>query len=238
MGAVLQSGKRQCGGLLGGVPPTPPKGVETRTPLSAAAGQVPEGGRRRAEGGRRSEARRRRRRRRPLPLVPAPRRSPPAAGRRRARLFPPPPLPRAAPCASAPSAISVGPQPPFSRRLCGSLAAWLGSCERSFVRFGNGRVCNRAGEKVCVREELDRPSGLSRAGEKPSRGPSQGWAAVTQPPPHRTHPSLCFPRRALVEKMRRKRAWRLGRHWGDGGGEDPGVGAGTGLAAGDGVGTP
>lgn len=136
---------------------------EARPPCSTAAGLGPQGGGRRAEGPRRAAARRkRRRRRRPLPLVPAPRRSPPAAGRRRARLFPPPPLPRAAPCAPTPSAISVGPWPPFSSRLCVSLAAWLGSCERSFVRFGNGRVCNGAGKEVCER------------GFGPSFGPVRG----------------------------------------------------------------
>lgn len=66
-----------------------------------------------------------------------------------------------------------------------------------------------------MRGEWGPPVAPSGVGQKPSGGPSQGWAAVTQPPPHRTHPSLGFPRRALVEKTGRKRTRRLGRHWGD-----------------------
>ena len=119
-----------------------------------------------------------------------------------------------------------------SRWLRGSVLvseALSGSAMDGYV-MGPGRKC--------VRGDLDPPSARFGVGQKPSGGPSQGWAAVTQPPPHRTHPSLRFPRRALVEKMRRKRARRLERHWGDGGGDDPGEGAGTDLAAGDGVGTP
>lgn len=86
----------------------------------------------------------------------------------------------------------------------------------------------------CVRGEWGPPVAPSGVGQKPSGGPSQGWAAVTQPPPHRTHPSLGFPRRALVEKTGRKRTRRLGRHWGD----DPGEAAGLGGAARDAVGAP
>lgn len=88
--------------------------------------------------------------------------------------------------------------------------------------------------KWCVRGEWGPPVAPSGVGQKPSGGPSQGWAAVTQPPPHRTHPSLGFLRRAQVEKTGRKRTCRLGRHWGD----DPGEAAGLGGAARDGVGAP
>lgn len=46
-----------------------------------------------------------------------------------------------------------------------------------------------------MRGERGPPSARPGVRPKPSGGPSQGWAAVTQPPPHRTHPSPGFPRR-------------------------------------------
>ena len=169
----------------------------------------------------RAAARRRRRRLRPLPLFLAPRRSPPAAGRRRARLFPPPPLPRAAPCAPAPSAISVGPWPPFSLRLCVSPAAWLGSCERSFVRFGNGRVGNEAGEEVCGRGVGPAFGPVRGRAETPRRSLPRAGLPLPNPRPIAHTPPWASPWRALVEKTGRKRARGHGRRWGDGGATTP-----------------
>lgn len=164
----------------------------------------------------------------PTPPRPRARRAPPAVGRRRARLFPP----RAAPCAPAPSVISVGPWPPFSRRLCVWLAAWLGSCERSFVRFGNGRVGNRDGEKVCERR-VGPPEARPGVGRRPPpRRPLPGPGCRYPPPPHRTHPSRRFPGGSGGETPE-KGARGLGRHWGTAGG-GPG---GQRAAAGDGAGT-
>lgn len=144
----------------------------------------------------------------PTPPRPRARRAPPAVGRQRARLFPP----RAAPCAPAPSAISVEPWPPFSRRLCVWLAAWLGSCERTFVRFGNGRVGNGAGEEVCVGGRRA-PCGPCRGRAGTPRRPLPESVCRYPPPPHRTHPSCRFPGGSGGENGE-KGARRLGRHGG------------------------
>lgn len=233
-----------------GVPPTPPKKDITdfsdhRAKGSQAAalhscrpgpkGRRAEGGGRRAPGARRRGGSDGGGAHSPSSPRPAARLPQPGAGalgsfrRRRCRA-----LPRAL------RHLRQFPSGPGRHFLAACVSRWLrGSVLVSEALSGSamdGYVMGLA--RRCVRGELDRPSAGSRVGQKPSGGPSQGWAAVTQPPPHRTHPSFRFPRRALVEKMRRKRACRQERHWGDGGGDDPGGGADTGLAAGDGVGTP
>lgn len=232
-----------CGGLRG-APPTPlRKDIRDFSVQNAGSRRAlqQQAGAQRAEGeGRRAPSARRRggsdgggahspSSPRPAALLPQPGAG--ALGSFRHRRC------RALPCALR--HLRQFPSGPGRHFLAACVSRWLrGSVLVSEALSGSamdGYVMGPA--RRCVRGELYGSSAGSGVVQKPSGGPSLGLAAVTQPPPHRTHPSLRFPRRAPVEKMRRKRACRLERHWGDGGGDDLGGGAGTGLTAGDGAGT-
>lgn len=191
-----------AGCRLQAVPLIPPTEGNPGRPASHCSRHVSEGGSTRAGRRRQPTAEA------PTPPVPVPRRSSPAAGRPRARLFPPP---RAAPCAPAPSAISVGPWPPFSRRLCGSLAAWLGSWERSFVRFGNGRVGTGAREEIREGEEAGGAAARVGVGSRsgaPAAPPRPRRRYPTPAPSHTPLPGL--PSAVPATGANRSRGWEAG----------------------------
>lgn len=181
----------------------PRKGTQDAQPATAAGTSQRAGASARAGGGSQ-------RRRRPLPrsLCPAARLPPPGARalgsfRRRA-------LPRALRHLRQ---FPSGPGRHFLARLCGSLAAWLGSWERSFVRFGNGRVGTGGREGMGDGEE----AGGAGAGAGIRVGSGSG-APAAPPRPRRRYPTPApshtplpgLPSAAPATGANRSGAWEAG----------------------------